>query len=184
MSRATGVSCDTFASVLPVICDPTVTRPTTIRPCESPLFFSSCAMPTVPPAPGTFETVTLVVTSFSSVSARWTSRAVVSKPPPVAAGAMMSIAFVGYLAAAVAAPDAVAAGGDAEPPHAAASSAAAARSAEMREIRLMFFVLPGPSYCAQTEGGKSLSRSATRSRSLRDEVDALGLYRHGHGSVE
>jgi hypothetical protein len=69
--RAIGVSCETFASVFPVICEPIVTRPTTISACESPLLFlSSCAMPTVPPAPETFETVTLTFTSFSCVRAR------------------------------------------------------------------------------------------------------------------
>jgi hypothetical protein len=76
----------------------------------------------------------------------------------VAAGAMMSIAFVGYLAAVVDAPDAVAAGGDAEPPQAAASSAAAVKSAEMRETRLMFLSSQVTSYCAQP-GGRQIAIS-------------------------
>ncbi len=88
VSRAIGV---TSAKVTGDLFDrmaPTITRPDTISELPSPFFFANWAIPTVPPAPATFSTVT----DFTMPAACRTScmtRAVPSQPPPGAAGAMI-----------------------------------------------------------------------------------------------
>ena len=66
-----------------------MTKPLTMSWLPSPLApLTNCARPTVPPAPATLMTCTLL-TSFSAISACCIERAVWSQPPPGAAGAMI-----------------------------------------------------------------------------------------------
>ena len=59
----------------------------------------------MPPAPSTLKTST-PSSSFASRDAAWNARAVVSQPPPAAAGAMIEICRVGYGCDASSPPDA------------------------------------------------------------------------------
>ncbi len=87
--RAIGVTWSRVAGDLLVRMAPIMTRPLTMSTLPLPFSLStSCARPTVPPAPATFSTVTdfawppALITSSSA-------RAVWSQPPPGFAGAMI-----------------------------------------------------------------------------------------------
>src|SRR5262245_13865082 len=68
---------------------PTMTKPLTMSWLPSPFApVANCARPTLPPAPGTLVTCTLL-TSLAAISACCMARAVWSQPPPGAAGAMI-----------------------------------------------------------------------------------------------
>ena len=110
---------------------PSITSPVIISWYGSPEDFeTSCESPSVPPAPSTLKTST-PSSSFASRDAAWNARAVVSQPPPGAAGAMIETCRVGYGCDASSPPDA--------PPGATiATSAATASNAPMtaREFSL------------------------------------------------
>ncbi len=95
VSRAIGVTWSRVTGDWLVAMAPTITKPIIIIICSSPaLSLTSWARPTVPPAPGTLKTSTLwSITPLWSTC--WTSRAVVSQPPPGAAGAMICTVSVG-----------------------------------------------------------------------------------------
>ena len=92
---------DPFVSIAP-----SITSPVIISWYGSPEDFeTSCESPSVPPAPSTLKTST-PSSSFASRDAAWNARAVVSQPPPGAAGAMIEICRVGYGCDASSPPDA------------------------------------------------------------------------------
>ena len=68
---------------------PSITSPVIISWYGSPEDFeTSWESPSVPPAPSTLKT-SIPSSSFESCDAPWNARAVVSQPPPAAAGAMI-----------------------------------------------------------------------------------------------
>jgi hypothetical protein len=87
--RAIGVTCSNVTGALLVRMAPIMTKPLTMRVLPSPLDpVTNWAMPTVPPAPGTFVTCTLFAIP-DWVRTCCMERAVWSQPPPGAAGAMI-----------------------------------------------------------------------------------------------
>ena len=84
---------------------PSITSPVIISWYGSPEDFdTSCESPSVPPAPSTLKT-SMPSSSFASREDDWKARAVVSQPPPAAAGAMIETCRVGYGCDASSAPD-------------------------------------------------------------------------------
>ena len=74
---------------------PSITSPVIISWYGSPeLFETSSESPSVPPAPSTLNT-SMPSSSSASREAAWNARAVVSHPPPGAAGAMIASCRVG-----------------------------------------------------------------------------------------
>ena len=90
MSVAIGVVRVIGTSVPFVSIAPSITSPVIISWYGSPLDFdTSSESPSVPPAPSTLNTSTPSSNPASREEA-WNARAVVSHPPPAAAGAMIA----------------------------------------------------------------------------------------------
>ncbi|MNT35731.1 hypothetical protein D3C72_1717690 [compost metagenome] len=87
--REIGVTMPKLTGDLLVSSAPTVTAPATSSACGLPFsLLTNCAMPMAPPAPALFSTTTLLAWP-DACSASPRVRAMVSKPPPGLAGAMI-----------------------------------------------------------------------------------------------
>ena len=144
---------------------PSITSPVIISWYGSPEDFeTSWESPSVPPAPSTLKT-SMPSSSLESRDAAWNARAVVSQPPPAAAGAMIESWRVGYGCEASSPPEA--------PPGATiATTAATASTPPMRTRDLS---IPNPrtpepprNYpCPPCSGPSPSSRRASRCCSQR-----------------
>ena len=97
VSVAIGVVLVRSTGDLLVTTPPTITSPVTISWCALPLWLlTSSASPMVPAAPVTLRTsADCPLRRFASWSAFCIDRAVVSQPPPAAAGAMICSVLLG-----------------------------------------------------------------------------------------
>src|SRR5688572_22614965 len=87
--RAIGVTASRPTGDLLVRIAPTIVMPITMSWLPSPFaWLTNCASPTVPPAPGTLTTCTLLAAPVAVITC-WSERAAPSQPPPGAAGAMI-----------------------------------------------------------------------------------------------